>query len=114
MLNQIIITPVLNGWIVTAGCQRLAFSDPQRLANAVWDWLVRPEETEKRFIAESINRRLLGQRTLEQPRDAAGQEILPPPANTSSAAATPWPAPPNPFSPDPALQGRDPGPNARI
>lgn len=56
MQRKISIRPVLNGWVVGAGCQRLAYDDKQKLLLDLAEWLEAPDKTEARIIAGARNR----------------------------------------------------------
>lgn len=56
MLRNIQIQPVLNGYIVQAGCQTVVFDSRDKLLLAIADYTAKPEETEKRFLENAINR----------------------------------------------------------
>lgn len=49
MPQELKIMPVLNGFIVHAGCQVLVFNDPDKLAGEFAEWLKQPEQVEKRY-----------------------------------------------------------------
>jgi len=58
MLKKITIRPVLNGFVVSVGCQELAYSNRHKLLNDLNAYLHDPEGTEKRIIKEDgINAR---------------------------------------------------------
>lgn len=56
MTRQIIITPVLNGFVADVGCQRVVFTDKQTMLAQLSEYYDKPEEVEKRFIATAINK----------------------------------------------------------
>jgi hypothetical protein len=56
MSREIIITPVLNGFVCQVGCQRVVFGSTRELAVAVEEYYNHPEDTEKRFIEKAINK----------------------------------------------------------
>lgn len=59
MTRTIKIEPVLNGYIVTVGCQRVVFDNPTALAMKLQRYLMEPEAMEREYMTQSINRDLL-------------------------------------------------------
>jgi len=58
MLREIHISPVLNGFIVQAGCQKLAYTSIDKLILDLGAYFRDPEKTEKRILKEEgINRK---------------------------------------------------------
>lgn len=57
MIRDITIRPILNGFIVTVGCQALAFTSVDELTIKLAGYLRDPEKAEKEFLKEAINRR---------------------------------------------------------
>ena len=55
MIRDINISAVLNGWVVKVGCQTLVFDEITKLVLSLSDYLRNPEETEKRFLTNSVN-----------------------------------------------------------
>jgi len=58
MVREIRINPVLNGWVVTVGCQVVVFNDLQRMTQEIGSYYLNPEETEKRYQSEARNKTL--------------------------------------------------------
>lgn len=56
MVRPIQITAVLNGWIVTVGCQTLVYRELRDLTRDLADYLERPDETEQHILETAINR----------------------------------------------------------
>jgi hypothetical protein len=56
MPRELKIIPVLNGWIVEAGCQRCVFGDLGQLYTALGDYYRDPEATEARFLKDAKNK----------------------------------------------------------
>lgn len=81
MIQELHIKIVLNGWIVTAGCQTLVFNDPNEFAIRFHEWLLDPDKTEAPY------RKLMQERKLtpavvdaEQPaQEEVRRPIAPPP-----------------------------------
>lgn len=59
MTRTLIIEPVLNGYIVKVGCQRVVFASGDEMLAALARYLVRPDELEKEYWQKSVNRDLL-------------------------------------------------------
>lgn len=74
MQTEISIRPVLNGWLVGAGCQVLAYENKQKLLLDLGEWLERPNETEARILKEAQNNKIL----MQQPGRAVGIRTFPP------------------------------------
>lgn len=55
MLREIRITPVLNGWIVRIGCQKVVFDDLAKMTKEIGEYFVNPDRAEKRYRAEAVN-----------------------------------------------------------
>ena len=55
MIYDMQIKTMLNGWIVTVGCQTLVFTDRDKMVQAFLDYNADPEGTEKRFVEDSVN-----------------------------------------------------------
>lgn len=60
MIRQIKINAVLNGFIVTVGCQVVVFNTTREMLEAIEDYLNDPIEVEKTYRAEALNSDLLG------------------------------------------------------
>jgi len=72
MLRPLNIKPVLNGFIVQCGCQRLAYTNIDELIADLGSYLREPEATEKRILKDKgINRK----HTLGEPMPAPMDEI---------------------------------------
>lgn len=56
VMREVHITPVLNGFIVNVGCQRLVYSDIEVLASDLVRYQRHPEEIEKSYIAKAVNK----------------------------------------------------------
>jgi hypothetical protein len=76
MFRPITIAAVLNGWIVTVGCQTVVYQDRNQLTSDLDAYLKDPDATEARFLKTAVNRTL----TL------GGAIAAPPPATMSEAA----------------------------
>ena len=49
MIRPITITAVMNGFVVTVGCQTVVFNDVQTLCGQLANYLTHPEQTEQQF-----------------------------------------------------------------
>lgn len=54
--RQINIVAVLNGFVVTVGCQTVVFSTVEALVSALRDYYNEPENTEKRFTSSEFSK----------------------------------------------------------
>lgn len=59
MTRDINIHPVLNGFIVTVGCQSVVFDNVDKLIEELREYCLKPEVTEKRYTGFAINRDLM-------------------------------------------------------
>lgn len=59
MTREIIIRPVLNGFVVQVGCQTVVFDSPAKLVEELTNYLQHPKETEENYRRLSCNRDLL-------------------------------------------------------
>lgn len=55
MFRPIAITAVLNGWIVTVGCQTLVYSDRSLLVDELSAYLRDPDATADRLLKSAVN-----------------------------------------------------------
>lgn len=55
MIRPFTVTPVLNGYLVSIGCQNLAFTSKAMLTDTIKAYLDDPEAVEKDFIESGIN-----------------------------------------------------------
>lgn len=56
MFRPIAITAVLNGWIVTIGCQTVVYQSREMLLADLSAYMQWPEATEDRFLSQAVNR----------------------------------------------------------
>jgi hypothetical protein len=54
-MRNINIRGVLNGYVVDVGCQSVVFSSKRALLDILSEYLDKPAEVEKRFIANAVN-----------------------------------------------------------
>lgn len=59
-MRELVIRPCLNGWLVQAGCQTLAYTNRETLLHDLAEYLQDPEKTENRIVEGAMNRRLIG------------------------------------------------------
>jgi len=57
-MREFNVIPVLNGFIVKIGCQTVVFEGKQAIIDAVRDYVLYPEETEKEFLGHKDSERL--------------------------------------------------------
>jgi hypothetical protein len=78
MFRPISIKAVLNGWIVTVGCQTVVYQDRNQLISDLDAYLKDPDATEARVLRTAVNQtHTLG----------GGGDPAAPPANMGEAAA---------------------------
>ena len=56
MTREIIITPVLNGFICKVGCQRVVFESVATLVQNLEAYLKDPTSVEARFVRDAVNK----------------------------------------------------------
>lgn len=56
MVRSLTIKPVLNGWIVEAGCQTLVYANLHELSADLVRYYSDPDAVEKEFIAKAKNK----------------------------------------------------------
>ena len=59
MIRDIKIHAVLNGWIVTVGCQQIVFTESDHLLKQLGRYLINPKVVEKEYRELSVNSALL-------------------------------------------------------
>ncbi|HEY5960938.1 MAG TPA: hypothetical protein VIV60_30490 [Polyangiaceae bacterium] len=69
MTREITIIPVLNGYICNVGCQRVVFQDRNQMILELNKYLENPDEVEKEYIKNAVNK------TQDMPRNC---EVPPP------------------------------------
>lgn len=74
-MHNVKIIPVLNGWEVEVGCQKVVFSQVEMLLTELRSYLVDPEITVKRYQSESINSRFISNQAEAPPECNAAQEV---------------------------------------
>lgn len=55
-MQDVTISPVLNGWKCRVGCQEVVFTDKQTLLKELGDYMTDGEAVEKRFLERAVNR----------------------------------------------------------
>lgn len=53
--REIVIIPVLNGFLVQIGCQKVVVNSIHDLTEGIRDYYTNPEKTEKDWIAHKLN-----------------------------------------------------------
>lgn len=56
MVRDIIIKPVLNGFVCCVGCQQVVFKDTKSLVAGIREYYDAPEKTEKRYLSQAVNK----------------------------------------------------------
>lgn len=56
MVRDIIIKPVLNGFVCQVGCQTVVFNDLGEMTSLIKGYYKNPEEVEKEFITNCLNK----------------------------------------------------------
>lgn len=59
-MRDITIKPVLNGFVVRMGCQRIVFGDREVMIRALNDYLDEPSKTEERYTLNSMHSKQFG------------------------------------------------------
>lgn len=77
MTREIIITPVLNGYLCRVGCQQVVFTSADVLASELVKYYKNPEQTEKSWISNRLNQ------TMDRTEVAAPDCNRPPPMMVS-------------------------------
>jgi hypothetical protein len=84
MIRDLRIEPILNGFIVQAGCQRLAYTSVDELITDIGSYLREPEATEKRILKDKgFNRKHTMEMRMPEPGPAQEANSL------ANYAATP-------------------------
>lgn len=55
-MREIIIRPVLNGFVVRVGCQELVFRDIQDVGRELIRYQANPEAIEEEYLAHAVNK----------------------------------------------------------
>ncbi len=55
MIRAFEVRPVLNGYIVSIGCQTLVFNDRRNMVNLMDDYLKNPDEIEAAILKNACN-----------------------------------------------------------
>lgn len=86
MIRSFTVTPVLNGYVVSVGCQVIVFTSGIDLTNAISAYLDNPDMVEKSFTEDSINSKHLMPQTrpenYTQPCEPCPQDVNPGPTGT--------------------------------
>ena len=76
MFRPVSIAAVLNGWIVTVGCQTVVYQERNQLVSDLDAYLKDPTATEERFLKASVNQGQLGASTLQPPSMSEGASTM--------------------------------------
>jgi hypothetical protein len=55
-MREVKISPVLNGWIVTVGCQQVVFQDREVMIGEVDRYIGDPDKVEKEYMTKAKNK----------------------------------------------------------
>lgn len=67
MPRDIIITPVLNGFILRVGCQQIVLKTPDELGNEIARYYKDPNKVEMQYIKEKVNNTMSCQQPPAEP-----------------------------------------------
>ena len=73
MIREILIKPVLNGFICTVGCQLVVFQSASEMVREIEAYYKNPEVVEKAFMAKAVNKMSDGPYVDERPRVGDGR-----------------------------------------
>jgi len=59
-MRDIIIRPLLNGWLVTVGCGKVAFVDIDTMTSEIKRYIQDPDLVEKDYTETAVNKGLCG------------------------------------------------------
>lgn len=104
MTRTLKIIPVLNGWIVEAGCQKVVFTDLDNLCSSLKLYYTSPDIVEKQFLAKAVNKVVESPLRPEATCDE-GVGTVDPRWNPSTCPDAPKPAPPPTTAPNPLYSG---------
>ncbi|MFH1585235.1 MAG: hypothetical protein ABIB79_00525, partial [archaeon] len=51
-----LISPVLNGWIVTVGCSKVVFDQKTIMLGELSKYIDNPDEVEKKYMEKAVNK----------------------------------------------------------
>lgn len=109
MTRTLKIIPVLNGWIVEAGCQKVVFTDLDNLCSSLKLYYTSPDMVEKQFLAKAVNKvlenPLCDVGTLDPRENRITENRIDPRWNPSTCPDAPKPAPPPTTAPNPLYSG---------
>ena len=78
MPQNLQITPVLNGWIVQAGCQTVVYTDSAKIVAEFCEWLSNPDAIENRY-KNLMKQKGLGENLAAAMEERVRHEPTPPP-----------------------------------
>ena len=55
-MKDVLISPVLNGWIVTVGCSKVVFTQKMVLLAELDRYMGNPDEVEKEYMEKAVNK----------------------------------------------------------
>lgn len=93
--RTIVIEPVLNGFIVQVGCQRVVVKNVGELSGEIARYYSNPLETERAYVAQAVNKTMDGPCTVaDRPRPIRQQ--MTDPVNQECCEAPKCPEPTSP------------------
>lgn len=54
--KTIVVSPVLNGFVVTVGCQKVVFDNLKLMKEEIYRYYLDPESVEKEYLSYAINK----------------------------------------------------------
>lgn len=101
MFRPVTITAVLNGWIVTCGCQTVVYQERNQLVSDLDAYLKDPDATEARFLKTGVNQAHTNGNALAAPtgldprvhdREMHARDMEASVATQQTAGSMPWPS----------------------
>lgn len=71
--RNLIIEPVLNGFVVQVGCQRVVFDSPAKLGAHITEYYTNPSKVEHEFLKNKVNDTMSGPAMPEPIREPRAQ-----------------------------------------
>lgn len=76
--REVLITPVLNGWIVTIGCSKVVFDELDTMAGELIRYYESPVKVEKEYVIKAKNKLSTTGIGITQAEPQAMQQGIPP------------------------------------
>jgi len=81
MPQELIITPVLNGFIVRAGCQTLVYDSADKIKMDFAEWVNDPQKIEQRYMDQMTKKGGMPPMCIQQPMAPRPPETCAAPVN---------------------------------